>query len=264
MTAWNPHPSLLSTGSRDRYILHRDLRVANTHTTSLLAHRQEVCGLKWSPIVQLLASGGNDNKLLVWDTRLSRSCSCSSSSLSHHNNRNTQTERDRIDSSKGTTPLFCYNQHTAAVKAIAWSPHQRGLLLSGGGTADRTIKLWDTLHTTDPNDTKPLLSIDTGSQVCNLAWCQHVNEIISTHGYSHNQIMLWSYPKLVAPFATLTGHQQRVLYLALSPNNQVIATAAADQTLRFWNLFPEQNGSDSIPNNLSHVTLKLSNCNQIR
>lgn len=29
----------------------------------------KVCGLKWSPDRQFLASGGNDNQLLVWSLR---------------------------------------------------------------------------------------------------------------------------------------------------------------------------------------------------
>ena len=32
-----------------------------------------------------------------------------------------------------TEPLCRFNDHTAAVKAVAWSPHQHGLLASGGG-----------------------------------------------------------------------------------------------------------------------------------
>lgn len=32
----------------------------------LLAHTQEVCGLKWSPSGGQLASGGNDNMLNIW------------------------------------------------------------------------------------------------------------------------------------------------------------------------------------------------------
>lgn len=28
----------------------------------------------------------------------------------------------------------------------------------------------------------------TGSQVCNLSWSKNVNEIVSTHGYSQNQV----------------------------------------------------------------------------
>ena len=44
--AWNN--SFLSTGSRDRNILHRDLRTHNNFEATLVGHRQEVCGLKWS------------------------------------------------------------------------------------------------------------------------------------------------------------------------------------------------------------------------
>jgi len=43
------------------------------------------------------------------------------------------------------------------VKAIAWSPHQHGLLASGGGTADRCIRFWNTLTLS------PLSSLETGS-----------------------------------------------------------------------------------------------------
>jgi len=46
----------------------------------------------------------------------------------------------------------------AAVKAIAWSPHQHGLLASGGGTADRNIRFWNTASGA------ALTAIDTGSQ----------------------------------------------------------------------------------------------------
>ena len=31
---------------------------------------------------------------------------------------------------------------------------------------------------------------------------------------------------------------RRVLYLALSPDGQTAVTAAGDETLRFWNVFP--------------------------
>lgn len=33
-------------------------------------------------------------------------------------------------------------------------------------------------------------------QVCNLAWSKNVNELVSTHGYSQNQIMVWKYPSM--------------------------------------------------------------------
>jgi cell division cycle 20-like protein 1 (cofactor of APC complex) len=108
-----------------------------------------VCGLKWSFDGNQLASGGNDNKLMIW------------SSLSN-------------------VPISKFNQHSAAVKALAWSPHTHGVLASGGGSADRSIKFWNTL------DGTMLDSIDTGSQVCNLMFSKTTKELVSTHGYSNN------------------------------------------------------------------------------
>lgn len=37
-----------------------------------------------------------------------------------------------------------FTEHTAAVKALAWSSHKNSLLATGGGSTDKTIKLWDT------------------------------------------------------------------------------------------------------------------------
>jgi len=58
-----------------------------------------------------------------------------------------------------TQPILKFCGHTAAVKAIAWSPHASGLLASGGGTADRSIRFWSTATNSQLN------CIDTGSQV---------------------------------------------------------------------------------------------------
>jgi cell division cycle 20-like protein 1 (cofactor of APC complex) len=85
----------------------------------------QVCGLSWSPGGRQLASGGNDNKLLIWEPHCSN-------------------------------PVQTYRDHTAAVKAIAWSPHKHGLLASGGGTSDRCIRFWNTTAGA------PLSHINTG------------------------------------------------------------------------------------------------------
>lgn len=128
--AWSS--SILASGSRDKSILYRDVREDSKKIINRITHHtQEVCGLKWSPDEQSLASGGNDNKLYVWNTR-------------------------------SQIPVSKFSDHVAAVKAIAWSPHLHGLLASGGGSADRTIRFWNVLTN------KAVDEIDTGSQVCNL------------------------------------------------------------------------------------------------
>ena len=201
VVSWNRN--LISSGSKDYSIITRDIRCKDNEENIIrkfYGHQQEVCGLKWSFDGSQLASGGNDNNLMVW---------------SLHSNK----------------PLMCNNDHIAAVKAIAWSPHQHNILASGGGTADRTIRFWNT------NTFEQIYKIDTGSQVCNLVFSKSTNELVSTHGYSLNQINVWKLPNM-QKIATLTGHSFRVLYLSLSPDGQSIVTGAGDKTLKFWNIFP--------------------------
>ncbi|KAJ7715485.1 hypothetical protein B0H16DRAFT_1805319 [Mycena metata] len=42
----------------------------------------------------------------------------------------------------------------------------------------------------------------------------------------------------------LTGHTNRVLYLAMSPDGETIVTGAGDEMLRFWNAFPKREGGE--------------------
>jgi cell division cycle 20-like protein 1 (cofactor of APC complex) len=58
--------TLLSTGGRDRFILHRDPRDTRDYVSRLVGHRQEVCGVKYSESDVHLASGGNDNAVCLW------------------------------------------------------------------------------------------------------------------------------------------------------------------------------------------------------
>lgn len=201
--AWNT--AYLASGSFDSSIHQHDVRIRDHQVSSLEAHQGEVCGLKWSPNGEQLASGGNDNLLHIWDAR----GGLAAPTLQH-----------------------TLNSHTAAVKAIAWAPFQRNLLASGGGTGDRHIRFWNTSTGSE------LDSVDTGSQVCALQWAINGSkELVSSHGYSRNQLCVWRYPSLVKISDDLVGHSSRVLHMALSPDGITAATAAGDETLRFWKVF---------------------------
>ena len=205
--AWNG--TQLATGSRDTTVKTHDVRIREHCTNTFTFHEQEVCGLKWSPSGTQLASGGNDNALHIYDAQ----------SLSNG------TYRHKLVA------------HQAAVKALAWCPWQANVLASGGGTADRCIKFWNA------NTGMMTNSVDTHSQVCALQWNTHERELLSSHGYSQNQLCLWKYPTMTK-IAEFTGHTARVLHMAQSPDGTTVVSAAADETLRFWKCFAENN-SDS-------------------
>ncbi|KAI5884964.1 WD40 repeat-like protein [Schizophyllum commune H4-8] len=260
--AWNSH--LLSSGSRDRMIHHRDVREPGIDPVRRSnGHRQEVCGLKWSNGVDgghasgvgsgpagLLASGGNDNKVCIWDLRGSRRPPTTTPSNMVSvglGSRDSRASASGSASGSGdeangdSNYLFKFHAHTAAVKALAWDPHVSGILATGGGTQDKHIRWWNC------QNAALLGELDTGSQVCNLIWSLTSHELVSTHGYSsshaQNQICIWKYPSLEM-VASLTGHMNRVLYLAMSPDGETIVTGAGDETLRFWNAFPKRSESE--------------------
>jgi cell division cycle protein 20 (cofactor of APC complex) len=198
--AWNEH--LLSSGSRDTTVINHDVRIANHNVNTIRCHEQEVCGLQWSGTGSQLASGGNDNLLSIWDAA-------------------------------AASQRFQFTQHEAAVKALAWCPFMPHVLASGGGTADRCIRFWNT-------QTGQLMhTVDTKSQVCSLLWSKKSKELVSSHGFSQNQLTLWKYPSMTK-VTELTGHTSRVLHTAMSADGSTIVSAAADETLRFWKVFGDE------------------------
>ncbi|KAI9822844.1 MAG: ubiquitin-protein transferase activating protein [Phylliscum demangeonii] len=210
---WNKH--LLSTGARSGLVYNHDVRIAQHKVAELVSHTSEVCGLEWRSDGAQLATGGNDNLVSIWDAR-----------------------------SLGA-PKFSKTNHRAAVKALSWCPWQPNLLATGGGSYDRHIHFWNTTTGARTN------SIDTGSQVTSLRWSPHYKEIVSSSGFPDNSLSIWSYPSLVKN-VEIPAHETRVLHSCLSPDGQMLATAAADESLKFWKLFEKKGASASAARDGTH------------
>ena len=159
--------------------------------------------MKWNNNVngKWLASGSNDNKCSVWELRQNQ-------------------------------PLYEFTESLSAVKALAFCPWNHNLLATGGGSGDRKIRMYNVGIGGIINE------IDTESQVCSLIWNPFEKELLSSHGFSKNQLSIWKYPSLQRTH-DLTGHTSRVLHTTLSPNGQIVCSAAADETLRFWKVFDD-------------------------
>ena len=138
--------------------------------------------------------------------------------------------------------------HTSAIKALDWSTFKFGYLISGGGTQDMTLKLWNI------NNMTLVDSINTSSQICNIAFSKISHEFVTTHGYKNNYIYVWD-SRTMKIKATLKGHKQRVVYMALSPDSRKIVTGAGDETIRFWKTFGYENQKYDFYNNAPEINL---------
>ena len=200
---WNPN-YLISSGDSLGKVRFNDARIQNSFRAEVQLHNQQVCGMKWNQDGNLLATGGNDNKVSIYDI--------------NHN---------RI--------VHQFTEHNVAVKALAWCPWQKEVLATGAGSADRHIRFYNVTNGVLLN------SIDTQSQVSSLVWSSDPSckEIVSGHGYAKNQLCVWKYPSLVK-VAELTGHTERILQMSAGPDNQSVVSVGADETLRFWKIFQSQ------------------------
>ncbi|CAA6659198.1 unnamed protein product [Spirodela intermedia] len=163
-------------------------------------------------------AGGNDNLLHIWDLSASSSSSGGAAASRAAVGQNAWLHR--------------FDDHMAAVKALAWCPFQSNLLASGGGGGDRCIKFWNT-HTG-----ACLNSVDTGSQVCSLLWSKNERELLSSHGFTQNQLTLWKYPPC--------------------------CLGSGDETLRFWNVFGTPESAAQKPAKAATNPAPFSSFNHIR
>ena len=105
--------NIICSGGRDGYVSIRDIRQAD-EIFRYRAHYQEICGLKISPAGDMVATGGNDNKLQLF-------------------------------SMKKMESMAQWCDHKAAVKAVGFNPADP-TIVSGAGSADRRLRVFS-LHT---------------------------------------------------------------------------------------------------------------------
>eukprot|EP00198_Chlamydomonas_reinhardtii_P008278 XP_001697615.1 activator and specificity factor for anaphase promoting complex [Chlamydomonas reinhardtii] len=258
-----------------------------------LAPADSVCSVEWSCRGTYLSVGTNSGKVQIWDVaklKLLRTMDghrarvgtqawgshvlCSGSRDRHI------LQRDIRCPEHFTAKLV---GHRSEVCGLKWSPDDRQLA-SGGN--DNQLYIWS-LASSSPQikfsdhtaavkragqrrrhrgPLHPLLEhlqrhrhqLHRHRQPgVHISWSKNVNEIVSTHGYSQNQVIIWKYPNM-AKLATLTGHTLRVLYLAVSPDGQTIVTGAGDETLRFWSVFPsaKSTGPDTSVASMNRTTIR--------
>lgn len=151
-------------------------------------HTQQICGIAWSPDGALFATGGNDNAVFVFETK---KILCPPRSSPTTNDSSAVNVRN--GSSIASAPLPGQSPHVlnigpdrarqtfhlnAAVKALAFCPHQPSLLACGGGSNDRCIHFFHALSGSK------LATIDCYAQVTSLVWNPRRREVAATFGFA--------------------------------------------------------------------------------
>lgn len=155
----------------------------------------------------LLASGGKDNVVRVWDVELG----------------------------------FCLaiaEGHMAAVGALAFSKKTSNFLVSG--SSDHTIKVWDLGGLQGSSVLQEPKKLSSKSTVA--AHDKDINSIavapndsLICSGSQDRTARVWRLPELV-PVLTLHGHKRGIWCVQFSPVDQCVMTASGDKTIRVWSL----------------------------
>ena len=202
-------------------LMSSDGNVSNTkHLKTLVGHRYTVHSVAFSPDGKTLASGSEDNTIILWDT--------------------TTGEHTRtLASPTGpfVEPTDTLVGHTDTVYSVAFSPDGRTLASS---SEDSTVLLWDTTtgehiktlaRPTGPfvGPTDPLAGhTDT---VYSVAFSPDGQTLAS--GSADNTIILWD--ATTGQYKqTLTGHKRAVYSIAFSPDGQILASGSWDKTIILW------------------------------
>ncbi|KAG9095402.1 ubiquitin-protein transferase activating protein [Ceratobasidium sp. 370] len=225
----------------------------------------KVCGVKWRDDGEMLATGGDDNVVCVWDVRMPRRPVLASGP---------DDPGERNGTPVGQTPMWRKRRHTGAVKALAWCPWAPNILASGGGKQDGTVCFWN-VQTGALKETLAL-----GSQITSIAFSPVCREFVTTHGFrctaaspqavpssnpapsapprfqtydphppsdndlptpplqeTANSIVTHAYPSLARVAHVPNLHGMRISHGSLSPDGSRLMTGGTFEALVMWSVW---------------------------
>lgn len=233
---YSPDGRWLATAGGDNRVVLWDA-VTHTRHLALAWHQRAVRSLAFSPDNRYLASGDRDGKIALWSVESGRmieeirghdvDTAVYSLAFSPDSQTLASAGFDRqvlLHELRKGMLLAEHRLHQEAVRAITFSPDGKTI---ASGSVDGWVILWNVA-----SDRKQKLF--HGAGVGGVAYSPDGKTLVSV-GDDRN-VTLWDVRTGVVK-VQLKGHEAKVQAVAFSPKNPfLIATAARDKTIRFWDI----------------------------
>ena len=246
----NQNPPLLASSSFDRTVKLWDVTTGECLKT-FLGHTNRVWTVAYHPNGQQLASGGDDHATKLWNLKTGR---CTKTIVGYTNAvlslalspdgcylaSGYEDQTVRLWDIKNGTLLETLREHTNRVWSVAFQPApsnnksfssysplgSEGKRILASGSADSTIKLWDSKS----GNCLQTLQGHT-SWVWSIVFNPKVTQLAS--GSYDQTVKLWDF-ETGKCLKTLQGHTSPVVCVAYSPDGKLLASSEFDGMIKLW------------------------------